>query len=83
MAVVSTPLWVGIVGFDNFGQFITGDMQQQGHAMLAASRSDYSAYCTRHEICFFRRVDVLCEDKLDVLLICSSILSMDMQSLQG
>jgi arogenate dehydrogenase (NADP+) len=48
MALISAPLRVGIVEFDNFGQFIMSDMQQQGHAVLAASRSDYSAYCTHH-----------------------------------
>jgi arogenate dehydrogenase (NADP+), plant len=48
------PLRVGIVGFGNFGQFIAAGVQRQGHAVLAASRSDYSAYCTQHGIRFFR-----------------------------
>nr|QFR35744.1 arogenate dehydrogenase [Jansenella griffithiana] len=69
------PLRVGIVGFGNFGQFIAGGVQRQGHAVLAASRSDYSAYCARHGIRFFSSVDALCEEQPDVLLICSSILS--------
>nr|QFR35742.1 arogenate dehydrogenase [Chandrasekharania keralensis] len=69
------PLRVGIVGFGNFGQFIAGGVQRQGHAVLAASRSDYSAYCARHGIRFFGTVDALCEEQPDVLLICSSILS--------
>ncbi|CAN6207550.1 unnamed protein product [Urochloa humidicola] len=68
-------LRVGIVGFGNFGQFIAGGIQRQGHAVLAASRSDYSAYCAQHGIRFFRSVDALCEERPDVLLICSSILS--------
>ena len=66
---------MGIVGFGNFGQFIAGGVQRQGHTVLAASRSDYSTYCAQHGIGFFRSVDALCEEQLDVLLICSSILS--------
>ncbi|GJN38576.1 hypothetical protein PR202_gb27631 [Eleusine coracana subsp. coracana] len=68
-------LRVGIVGFGNFGQFIAAGVQRQGHAVMAASRSDYSAYCAQHGIRFFRSVDALCEEQPDVLLICSSILS--------
>ncbi|KAF8746368.1 hypothetical protein HU200_013385 [Digitaria exilis] len=69
------PLRVGIVGFGNFGQFIAGGIQRQGHTVLAASRSDYSAYCADRGIRFFRSVDALCEEQPDVVLICSSILS--------
>ncbi|RLN11595.1 hypothetical protein C2845_PM09G15240 [Panicum miliaceum] len=69
------PLRVGIVGFGNFGQFIAGGIQRQGHAVLAASRSDYSDYCAGCGIRFFTSVDALCEEQPDVLLICSSILS--------
>ncbi|KAG2606773.1 arogenate dehydrogenase 2, chloroplastic-like isoform X1 [Panicum virgatum] len=69
------PLRVGIVGFGNFGQFIAGGIQRQGHAVLAASRSDYSDYCAGRGIRFFTSVDALCEEQPDVLLICSSILS--------
>jgi len=71
----AAPLRVGIVGFGNFGQFIAGGVQRQGHAVLAASRSDYSDYCAQHGIRFFKSVDALCEEQPDVLLICSSILS--------
>lgn len=75
-AAAETPaLRVGIVGFGNFGQFIAMGIQRQGHAVLAASRSDYSAYCAQHGIRFFRSVDALCEEQPDVLLVCSSILS--------
>uniref|UniRef100_K3XXX9 Prephenate/arogenate dehydrogenase domain-containing protein n=1 Tax=Setaria italica TaxID=4555 RepID=K3XXX9_SETIT len=74
-APAPAALRVGIVGFGNFGQFIAGGIQRQGHAVLAASRSDYSAYCADHGIRFFGSVDALCEERPDVLLICSSILS--------
>uniref|UniRef100_A0A0E0LCD8 Prephenate/arogenate dehydrogenase domain-containing protein n=1 Tax=Oryza punctata TaxID=4537 RepID=A0A0E0LCD8_ORYPU len=68
-------LRVGIVGFGNFGQFIAGGIQRQGHAVLATSRSDYSGYCARRGIRFFATADELCEAAPDVLLVCSSILS--------
>lgn len=68
-------LSVGIVGFGNFGQFIARGIQRQGHAVLASSRSDYSAYCSAHGIRFFRSLEAMCEEQPDVLLVCSSILS--------
>uniref|UniRef100_A0A0D9WR03 Prephenate/arogenate dehydrogenase domain-containing protein n=1 Tax=Leersia perrieri TaxID=77586 RepID=A0A0D9WR03_9ORYZ len=74
-AAAPSPLRVGIVGFGNFGQFIAGGIQRRGHAVLATSRSDYSHYCARRGILFFPTADALCEAGLDVLLICSSILS--------
>ncbi|CAN6194920.1 unnamed protein product [Urochloa humidicola] len=80
-APAPAALRVGIVGFGNFGQFIAGGIQRQGHVVLAASRSDYSVYCAEIGLLlraggqFFRSVDALCEERPDVLLICSSILS--------
>uniref|UniRef100_A0ACD5ZWY5 Uncharacterized protein n=2 Tax=Avena sativa TaxID=4498 RepID=A0ACD5ZWY5_AVESA len=68
-------LRVGIIGFGNFGQFIARGIQRQGHAVLATSRSDYSAYCAANGIRFFRSLEALCEEQPDVLLVCSSILS--------
>jgi arogenate dehydrogenase (NADP+) len=50
----AAALRVGIIGFGNFGQFIAKGIQRQGHAVLASSRSDYSAYCSAHGIRFFR-----------------------------
>ncbi|MQL95189.1 hypothetical protein Taro_027849 [Colocasia esculenta] len=74
-AEARASLRVGIVGFGNFGQFIAKGLQRQGHAVLAASRSDYSSYCRQHGMEFFRSVDDLCGEQPDVVLICSSILS--------
>ncbi|KAF6158300.1 hypothetical protein GIB67_022380 [Kingdonia uniflora] len=64
------PLKVGIIGFGNFGQFIA-----KAHEVLATSRSDYSEYCQQHGIKYFRKMDALCEEQPDLLLVCSSILS--------
>lgn len=49
-------LTVGIIGFGNFGQFIAQGLLRQGHHVLATSRADYSEYCQRHGIQFFRYI---------------------------
>lgn len=69
------PLKIGILGFGNFGQFIAKGIQRQGHTVLATSRSDHSDYCRRRGIQFFQNMESMCEEKPDVILICSSILS--------
>ncbi|KAK9132083.1 hypothetical protein Scep_011611 [Stephania cephalantha] len=69
------PLKIAIVGFGNFGQFIAKAIRRQGHHVLATSRSDYSDYCDRHGIRFYRNVDEMCDERPDVVLVCSSILS--------
>ncbi|KQK18154.1 arogenate dehydrogenase 2, chloroplastic [Brachypodium distachyon] len=74
-AEAAPPLRVGIIGFGNFGQFIARGIQRQGHAVLATSRSDYSAYCSAQGIRYFRSLEALCEEQPNVLLVCSSILS--------
>lgn len=73
--VHEVPLKVGIIGFGNFGQFISKALIRQGHAVLATSRSDYSEYCQQHGIEFFRDMEKMCEEQPDVVLVCSSILS--------
>ncbi|KAG0489206.1 hypothetical protein HPP92_008017 [Vanilla planifolia] len=69
------PLKIAIIGFGNFGKFIAKGLQRQGHVVLATSRSDYTTYCREHRIQFSRSMDAICEEKPDVWLICSSILS--------
>ncbi|XP_043700298.1 arogenate dehydrogenase 2, chloroplastic-like [Telopea speciosissima] len=73
--VDSLPLRIGIIGFGNFGQFISKAFKRQGHIVLATSRSDYSEYCQHNGIEFYRNIDALCEEQPDVILVCSSILS--------
>lgn len=48
---------------------------RQGHDVLATSRTDYSQYCNRHGIQFFRSMEAMCEEQPDVVLLCTSILS--------
>lgn len=69
------PLKIGIIGLGAFGQFLAKAFQRQGHTVLATSRSDYSEYCTEHDIEFFQHLDGLCDAQPDVLVVCSSILS--------
>lgn len=70
-----SPLKIGIIGLGAFGQFLAEAFQRQGHSVLATSRSDYSVYCTEHNIEYFRHLDGLCDAQPDVLLVCSSIVS--------
>ncbi|KAL0925690.1 hypothetical protein M5K25_004055 [Dendrobium thyrsiflorum] len=69
------PLKIAIVGFGNFGQFIAQGLKRQGHQVMATSRSDYTDYCKLNGFHFFRSMDAMCEEKPDIFLICSSILS--------
>ncbi|XP_042486665.1 arogenate dehydrogenase 2, chloroplastic-like [Macadamia integrifolia] len=73
--IESPPLRIGIIGFGNFGQFISKAFKRQGHIVLATSRSDYSDYCQHHGIEFYSNIDALCEEQPDVIVVCSSILS--------
>ncbi|CAA6670419.1 unnamed protein product [Spirodela intermedia] len=73
----SSRLKVAVVGFGNFGQFLSRTIVKQGHAVLAHSRSDYSA-AARELGCaaFFSDPHDLCEAHPDVVLLCTSILSL-------
>ncbi|KAJ1401145.1 Prephenate dehydrogenase [Sesbania bispinosa] len=75
---MSTPssLKIGIVGFGSFGQFLAKTMIKQGHTLRANSRSDYSQLCLQMGIQFFRDVIEFIEADNDVILICTSILSL-------
>lgn len=73
----SSRLKIAVVGFGNFGQFLSRTIIKQGHAVLAHSRSDYSA--TARELgcaAFFSDPHDLCEAHPDVVLLCTSILSL-------
>lgn len=49
-----SPLKIGILDLGSYGQFLAMVSQKQGHTILAASRSDYSDYCHKNGILFFR-----------------------------
>lgn len=69
-------LKIGIVGFGSFGQFLAKTMIKQGHTLRATSRTDYSHLCFQMGIQFFSDVAEFLEANNDVILICTSILSL-------
>ncbi|KHN04797.1 arogenate dehydrogenase 1, chloroplastic-like [Glycine soja] len=72
----SQSLKIGIVGFGNFGQFLAKTMIKQGHTLTATSRSDYSQLCLQMGIHFFRDVSAFLAADIDVIVLCTSILSL-------
>ncbi|XLR30001.1 hypothetical protein S83_057901, partial [Arachis hypogaea] len=72
----SSALKIGIVGFGTFGQFLAKTMIKQGHTLTATSRTDYSQHSLQPGIQFFRDVNEFLEADNDVILICTSIISL-------
>ncbi|KAF8686993.1 hypothetical protein HU200_043272 [Digitaria exilis] len=68
-------LKIAVVGFGNYGQFLTRTLVAQGHTVLAHSRSDYSAAAAGLGARFFPDPHDLCECHPDVVLLATSILS--------
>uniref|UniRef100_A0A0E0LFI3 Prephenate/arogenate dehydrogenase domain-containing protein n=1 Tax=Oryza punctata TaxID=4537 RepID=A0A0E0LFI3_ORYPU len=68
-------LKIAVVGFGNYGQFLTRTLVRQGHTVLAHSRSDYSAVAAELGATFFTDPHDLCECHPDVVLLVTSILS--------
>ncbi|XP_027332969.1 arogenate dehydrogenase 1, chloroplastic-like [Abrus precatorius] len=72
----SSSLKIGIVGLGSFGQFLAKTMIKQGHTLRATSRTDYSHICSQLGIQFFSDVVAFVEADNDVILLCTSILSL-------
>ncbi|KAK7320569.1 hypothetical protein VNO77_30176 [Canavalia gladiata] len=72
----SSSLKIGIVGFGSFGQFLAKTMIKQGHTLRAISHTDYTHSSLQMGIQFFRNVVGFLEADNDVILICTSILSL-------
>ena len=70
-------LKIGILGFGNFGQFLARRFVKQGHEVLATSRTDYSAEAASMSVRFFHDADDFVEEQPDVVVISTSILSME------
>ncbi|XP_027330531.1 arogenate dehydrogenase 1, chloroplastic isoform X2 [Abrus precatorius] len=68
-------LKIAVVGFGNFGQFLARTLVNQGHTVLAHSRSDYTKVARELGVTFFRNPHDLCEEHPEVILLCSSIIS--------
>ncbi|KAD7480220.1 hypothetical protein E3N88_03356 [Mikania micrantha] len=73
MGSTTRRLNIGFIGFGSFAQFLAKTMIKQGHLIRATSRSDYSAHLGPH---FFRDMDEFMGLENDVILICTSILSL-------
>ncbi|XP_057952606.1 arogenate dehydrogenase 1, chloroplastic-like [Malania oleifera] len=72
----SRTLKIGIVGFGRFAQFLAQTMAKQGHSLTATSRTDYSDLCACLGIPFFRDMEKFLQAENDVILLCTSILSL-------
>ncbi|TXG65388.1 hypothetical protein EZV62_006663 [Acer yangbiense] len=69
----STSLKIAIIGFGNFGQFLAKALVRHNH--LLHSRSDYSHIAGQLNATFYHDIHDLCEQRPDVVLISTSILS--------
>ncbi|XP_010435393.1 PREDICTED: arogenate dehydrogenase 1, chloroplastic [Camelina sativa] len=71
------PLRIAIIGFGNYGQFLAETLISQGHILFAHSRSDHSSAARRLGVSYFPDLHDLCERHPDVVLLCTSILSIE------
>ncbi|PIN00970.1 Arogenate dehydrogenase (NADP(+)) [Handroanthus impetiginosus] len=71
-----SSLKIGIIGFGPFAQFLVKPIIKQGHSIRATSRSDYTDLCTHLGISFFRDMNAFLESDNDVIMLCTSILSL-------
>ncbi|KAL3344063.1 hypothetical protein AABB24_023482 [Solanum stoloniferum] len=71
----SDRLKIAIVGFGNFGQFLSKAFVSEGHLVSAYSRTDYSHIVNSLGVSFFQDPHDLCEQDPDVLVLCTSIIS--------
>jgi arogenate dehydrogenase (NADP+), plant len=72
-----SKLTVGIVGFGTFGQFLARRLVTAGHTVIATSRSPYEEVAASMGVSYFRDSDDFCEQHPDVVILATSILSMD------
>uniref|UniRef100_A0A803NSZ4 Prephenate/arogenate dehydrogenase domain-containing protein n=1 Tax=Cannabis sativa TaxID=3483 RepID=A0A803NSZ4_CANSA len=76
VSISSSNLKIGIVGFGSFAQFLAQTMIKQGHKLTATSRTDYTDLCHSLGVSFFRDIEAFLEAENDVVLICTSIMSL-------
>ncbi|KAL4431139.1 hypothetical protein ABPG75_006395 [Micractinium tetrahymenae] len=70
-------LKIGIVGFGTFGQFLARRMVQAGHEVIATSRSPYHDVAAAMGVKYFTDADDFCEEHPEVVILASSILSLE------
>ncbi|PSC76454.1 arogenate prephenate dehydrogenase [Micractinium conductrix] len=70
-------LKIGIVGFGTFGQFLARRMVQAGHEVIATSRSPYHDIAASMNVKYFTDANDFCEEHPEVVILASSILSLE------
>ncbi|XP_022714796.1 arogenate dehydrogenase 2, chloroplastic-like [Durio zibethinus] len=73
--IQSTSLKIAIVGFGNFGQFLSKTFRRHHHTLLAHSRTDYTDVANQLGVSFYSDPNDLFEQHPDVVLLSTSILS--------
>ncbi|KAE8700614.1 Arogenate dehydrogenase 1 [Hibiscus syriacus] len=73
--IQSTSLKIAIVGFGNFGQFLSKTFLRHHHTILAHSRTNYAGLANQLGISFYSDPNDLFEQHPDVVLLSTSILS--------
>lgn len=69
-------LTIGIVGFGNFGQFLAERFVGAGHRVICTSRGDYTEKAAEMGARYYASVDDFCEAHPDVVVLATSILSL-------
>ncbi|GAB4822227.1 hypothetical protein N2152v2_009273 [Parachlorella kessleri] len=70
-------LKIGIVGFGTFGQFLARRMVKAGHQVIATSRSPYHKEAAEMGVGYFTDANDFCEEHPDVVILATSILSLE------
>eukprot|EP00884_Botryococcus_braunii_P014711 jgi/Botrbrau1/23240/Bobra.0041s0076.1 len=70
-------LKIGIVGFGTFGQFLGKRLVEAGHKVLATSRTPYYSKAAEMGVTFYEDPNDFCEEHPEVVVLASSILSLD------
>lgn len=70
-------LKIGIVGFGKFGQFLAKRLVQHGHEVLATSRTKHMEEATELGVHFYVDVHDFCEQHPDVVVLATSIISLE------
>lgn len=70
-------MFVGILGFGTFGQFLAARLVKAGHRVIATSRRDYTREAAAMGVEFFADVDDFCEEHPEVVILSTAILSLE------
>eukprot|EP00798_Chlamydomonas_sp_ICE-L_P005102 gene5102-34902_t len=72
----SKKLRIGLVGFGSFGQFLAKRLVLRGHTVMAYNaKEDYRKEAAALGVQYFSDADDFCEERPEVVMLCTSILS--------